>query len=106
MTVSQKVIAVVGLIVGAATIAFAPYDYMARELISGASVDGDVYTPLGNADAAVRKELDAGSEAKSVWVIETRLATGRLALWWAATTAITVVALVIAAPTRRNSPAS
>lgn len=120
MTTTQKTIAVIGLVAMIATLAFAPHDYTAKELISGQTASGSVYAAVGSADAAVQRKLDGpvGTSSSSginahtgeavhqtagansgMLVVDARLATGQLALLWAGIAAVTAVAMILAAPT-------
>lgn len=117
MTAAQKWIAVFGLAAVALTACFAPYDYTAHSFLQTLSTSTD-HTPwTGTVHRPLWSPPYQGVSDPS-WLIETapnallqldevHLNAGKLGLWWGGIAAVTIVAIVLAAPSKwRNVAAS
>jgi len=100
----QKVIAVLGLLAIIATAFQAPYEYRAHN--EAARIGGNYQPYTAVTHAPIWKQPVEGDapmwlfeETRRVDMVEEiHLDAGRLGLWWGAIAAVTVVAIVLAAP--------
>lgn len=113
MTAVQKLLAACGLAAMALTLMAAPYHYIGSVPVVGGKYDprraeGTIYRRAGaKVDRGIwvdPSDVDAvlPDSVKREYVIveQFRLDTGRLGLWWAGIAAVTIVAMVVAAPRR------
>ena len=110
MTGTQKSIAVAGLVLLLVSTCFAPYDYEARDTI--AELTGTSRGPeKGVTYGSIWKAPDEGDVAFRIYQRDTTqhlrnvdlvgLDSGKLGLWWALIASVTIVAVVLAAPSRQ-----
>lgn len=112
MTSAQKLVAIAGLLAIAATTCFAPHTYVARDTLAELKGEGEgpiygtVYRSMWSEPDAKQLRFDLPKTAERPNLLDVQLVqlnTGKLGLWWGLIAAVTIVAVVLAAPGRPAS---